>query len=122
MPKKLSRTLHKRTKLNPEQLQRVKDQYGDGDAGKYDPDGIQSLAKTRGLAKARANGKKFVLFSDRLKRRAYVGVWEARLTFEIKEALVFVEGFDSETMKKDYYNAYFKEQIDVLFNWQIKNL
>lgn len=128
--KKLSKTLHKRTRLNPEQLSRVAGGYGGGEIAKYGPDGVQNLALTRAYAKTKSTAKRFVLFSDRLGRRVFLAdagktvlvEKELPLTFEISQALHFVAGFDDADRKKAYYNDWFQVAIEVKFNWLTKTI
>lgn len=127
--KKLSKTLHKRVKLNPEQLSRVAGGYGEGEIAKYGADGIQNLALTRAYAKAKVKAKRFVLFSDRLGRRVFVASpyldlaeKELPLTFDIKEALQFVTGLDDANRKKAYYNDWFQVALEVKFDWVTKTI
>lgn len=103
---KLSKSLAKRTRLNAGQLERVKGQAGNGLASRYLPDGSQSLELTRRLAKAQKKAKKFILYSDQLGKRIYLSgsLEDYPLTFEKKEALTFLEGFDDPERKIKYWN------------------
>lgn len=110
---KLSRTLSRRTKLTPDQLARVKGQAGEGQASRYRADGTQSIELTRRLAKAYRKAKRFVLYSDQIGRRVFVSAdtklaWP--LTFDKKEALKFIEGFDDPGTKVQYWNEFFIAQ------------
>lgn len=106
--------LTKKTKLKPDQLERVNGAAGNGLATRYDANGHQSLELTRRLAKARNKAKRYVLFSDQLGRRVYVADREkadlfpedSPLTFNRKEALTFFHGFDDPERKKKHYNEY----------------
>jgi hypothetical protein len=124
MPKKESKTLHKRAKLNPDQLDRVQKQYGEGEQSKYTNDGVQNLALTRALHKAKSKVPRYVLFSDRLGRRAYVAKseYESRITFELSEALEFIEGFDNPELKKRHYNEFFANRLKIDFDWLTKRI
>lgn len=108
-PKKLSKQLTKRTKLTKEQLQRAKGQAPDGLASRYDTDGNQSLELTRRLAKAQKKARRFVLFSEQLGKIVYVAKSAEAfpLTFDIKEARTFIEGFDNAHEKTAYWDSYF---------------
>jgi hypothetical protein len=108
---KLSKTLTRRTKLNPDQLARVQQQEGNGEASKYDANGQYSLELGRRLNKARKKAPKYILYSDQLGRRVYVAdrrytMEEKPLTFTQSEALTFLFGFDEEQVKIDYYSQY----------------
>lgn len=108
--KRLSRQLDLRTKLTPSQLSRVKGQAGEGRSSRYNPDGSQSLELTRRLNKAKTKARKFVLYSDVVGRRLYLSannkeLWP--LTFDIKEALKFFEGFDDPGTKVLYWDEFF---------------
>lgn len=128
--KKLSKTLHKRVKLNPEQLSRVAGGYGGGEIAKYGADGIQNLALTRAYSKTKRTAKRFVLFSDRFGRRVFVadsakldlGEKGLPLTFDVKEALQFVIGLDDADRKKEYYNNWFQVGVEIKFNWLTKTV
>lgn len=128
MAKRLSKNLGNRTKLRPDQLERVAGGYGHGVIGKYDAQGQQTLKRTRAVHLAAKSAKKFVLFSDKLGRRIYVAdaglavlTDELPLTFEISQALRFMTGFDDPEKKREYYNNYFQVAIEIKFNWLIKN-
>jgi len=106
--------LSRRTKLRPDQLERVKGGSGNGEASKYRNDGTQSLELTRRLFLAKKKAKRFVLFTDQVGRRMYVAdpkmidvkEGELSITFNKKEALQFIEGFDDPTITMPYYENY----------------
>ena len=117
--RKLSKQLTKRTKLTAEQLARAKGQAANGEASRYDANGNQSLELTRRLAKASKKARKFVVYSEQLGKTVYVG---ARLelfpmTFDIKEARMFLEGFDEPRAKVAYWNI----AIPAI-DWMVKHL
>ena len=130
MAKKLSKNLANRTKLRPDQLDRVKGGYGQGVAAKYDETGQQRLGLTRALFKGAKSAKRYVLESRRLGRKVYVADSglialsqdELPLTFEISQALKFIEGFDNPELKKAYYNDYFQAGAEIKFNWYTKKI
>ena len=105
--RKLSKNLAGRTRLSPDQLERVKGQAGEGLASRYLSDGTLSLQLARNLAKAKRKARKFVLYSDQLGKRVYISkkVEDIPLTFHPDEALKFFEGFDSPDTKVKYWNA-----------------
>lgn len=127
---KLSKTLHKRTRLTASQLARVAGGYGGGAAAKYGVDGVQNLALTRAYAKALRTAKRYVLFTDRLGRRMYVADRnkmnlrddEQPLTFLCAQALEFVEGLDSVDLNKAYYQELFSTAVGLEFEWLTKTL
>lgn len=106
--------LSKRTKLRPDQLDRVKGGSGNGESSKYRPDGVQSLELTRRLMKAKKKAKRFILFTDHIGRRLYVAdpklidvkEDEVNITFNRKEALQFFHGFDDPKLVVDYYDNF----------------
>lgn len=104
--KKLSVDLSSRTHLTKEQLVRAKGQAGDGLSSRYGSDGTQSLALTRKLAKAAKKARRFILFSEQLGKTVYVSKAKELfpLTFDIKEARTFIEGFDDPRAKVSYWN------------------
>lgn len=122
--KKLSRELAKYTKLSPDQLERVKGQAGEGLASRYDNEGNLSLPLARKLAKAKAKAKRFVLYSDQLGRRLYLSgdTKGVPLTFDKREALRFIEGFDDPKIKKEYWERMFSlyEPGSLLSNVKLK--
>ena len=80
---------------------------------------VQSLELTRRLAKASKKARKFVVYSEQLGKTVYVG---ARLelfpmTFDIKEARMFLEGFDEPRAKVAYWNI----AIPAI-DWMVKHL
>lgn len=115
-----SQQLTKRTKLNPDQLERVKGSAGRGMAARYTPNGELSLELVRRLHLARKKAKKFTLYTDQLGRRLFVADPDlirkqlsdeekeraAYITFNKKEALPFYRGFDNPSDKTNYYNKY----------------
>lgn len=106
---KLSKTLTKRTKLSPSQLERASGQAGEGLASRYGADGVQSLTLTRRLNLARKKVKKFVLYSDQIGKRVYISkeIENFPLTFEKSDALKFFNGFDDPAVKVRYWNEFF---------------
>lgn len=121
----LSKNLALRTKLTPEQLQRVKGQAGHGLASRYDKDGNQSLQLTRNLLKAKRKAKRLVLYTDQLGRRLYIADSakiklrgdEALLTFDKAEALHFYEGFDDIVQACRYWSlSIHRGQLITAFN------
>lgn len=96
--------LTNRTKLTPAQLEVVRGKAPEGLASRYDENGRQSLELTRRLVKAKQKAKRFVLFTDQLGRRLYVGACEGEITFDKKEALQFYEGFDDPTVKSRWWS------------------
>lgn len=111
--------LTKRTSLTPKQLLKI-DGSGNGEKSKYDSRGKQSIELTRALAKAKRKSKRFILFTDQLGRRLYIAdpstvtQDETPITFNRKEALSFIEGFDDPERKKRFYNG--------TFDWNTLNL
>lgn len=118
--------LAKRTKLRPDQLERVRGGSGHGQSTKYGPDGVQSLELTRRLLKAKRKAKKFVLYTDKIGRRLYVADPvlvkkrkddEIAITFDRKEALLFYQGFDDPEKVISYYDLAFTyeacDRVDV---------
>jgi|SRR5690606_10312671 len=114
-----------KTKLKPEQLERVKGYAGEGKATKYDENGELSLTLVRRLAKAKRKAKKYVLFTDEIGRRLYVAdktkvdlaPYETPYTFNKKEALIFYYGFDDPEVKRTWYGGY-----TGIFLWQTLNV
>ena len=120
-----SRKLTNRTKLNPIQLKRAKGSAGRGESSVYKADGTMSLELVRRLHLAKKRAKQFVLFTDELGRRLYVGDFNlidfskaekenenlAVITFSKAEALPFYEGFDKPEMKIEYYNQKLKLKL-----------
>lgn len=121
--KKLSTTLHKRTRLNPEQLKRLEQQSGKGLSTKYEG-GKVSLELVKRLVKAKKKSEKFALFTDQLGRRMYIADRElvglergcTPITFNLKEALLFYEGFDEPEIKIKYYNELTKLNFQTIRN------
>lgn len=104
--------LTKRTRLNPEQLNRVLGSASEGEASKYSADGVQSLELTRRLAKAKRRAKRYALFTDQLGKRLYVASDDVgRLTFDKKEALQFFHGFDKPELKLEFFNRAFQPRL-----------
>lgn len=111
--KKLSTTLTRRTKLTQDQLERVKQQEGNGEAMKFNEQGEFTLELGRRLNKAKRKAQKYVLYSDQLGRRVYVAdrtkvnlTEQKPLTFNQSEALTFLYGFDEEEVKIKYYSQF----------------
>lgn len=101
--------LAKRTRLTAKQLKRLKEEGGKGEHLKYSAKGEVSLELIRRLAIAKRNAERYVLYTDEIGRRLYVADREfvkqgAQLTFNIKEALHFLNGFDEPEIKINYFN------------------
>ena len=108
--RKLSKNLANRTKLTPEQFERVKGQASGGRASVYDENGEQSLVLTRRLHAMKRKARKFVLVDTSLcPRPLYVSKnVDDGVTFQKDEALHFFEGFDDPSAKLSYYGERFK--------------
>lgn len=113
--------LTNRTKLTPDQLATVKGRAPEGLASRYDETGRQSIELTRRLVKAKRKAKKFILFSDQLGKRLYVGMCEGELTFDKKEAMKFYYGFDDPTVKARWWSWEISKR-GLVINFQTKQL
>lgn len=117
--KKLSRNLAARTRLTPDQLDRLKMSGNQGDHLKFATSGTQSLVLTKRLVAARKKCKKYVLQTTQLGRTIYIADWriaklaigESPITFNKKEALVFALGMDDPETKIKYYNELTKLKL-----------
>jgi len=106
--------LSNRTKVTPEQLERIQGMEGGGVASTYNEQGEKELSLIRKLSLAKRKAPKFVLYTDQLGRRLYIGDrallkykpkdQTAAITFDIKQALQFIEGFDNPSVKIAYFN------------------
>jgi hypothetical protein len=112
VPRKSSNILHKFTKLSPGQLERLKESGSSGAHLRYTSEGRLSLELVKRLELAKRKQPKYLLYSDQLGRRCYVGnrdimaiVREEKpVTFDRTQAMVFTEGFDNEEQKIEYFN------------------
>lgn len=110
--------LTNRVQLTPTQLLQVQGSAAEGLAARYNAQGKQSLELTRRLNLAKKRAKKFVLCTDQLGKRLYIGPPEiGRLTFEKSDALRFFYGFDKPEVKIGFYDKFF-----TLLKFQTQNV
>lgn len=112
--KKSKYKLSSRVHLTEDQYERMLNEEGEGASAKFEKtkDGYElSLRKARALLKAKAKARRFILYTDQIGRRLYIGdnsvlklTDEYPLTFQKHLALKFVEGFDSHELKSNYYS------------------
>lgn len=117
--KQVSVQLHKFTKLTKDQLKRLEQMGGNGAHAKYTADGNLSLELVRRVELAKRKQPKFVLYSSEHGRELFIADRDlvkiekekSPLTTNIKEALTFIEGFDDENTKIQYFSGLTKLKL-----------
>lgn len=111
--------LHKYTKLTKEQLARLEQSGGNGAHARYTAEGQFSLELARRVQLAKRRQPLFVLYSMEHGRELFIADRDlvkidrekTPLTTNVHEALTFIEGFDSEQVKIDYFNGLTKLKL-----------